>query len=205
MIRRYGTEFMGTFFLMLAITFTGNPLAIGLMFMAMIYVGSHVSGGYFNPAVTVAVWLRGKLDAAEAMWYSVAQILGGLVAAGFFYAVSGTPFSLELPANVNLAVVSVPEILLTFVLSIVVLTVATSDLFKEIKYHGLVQGLTLVAIAFVGGLFNPAVALGALIFNSFISGLAMTSITNSLVVHVAAPLLGGVLAAYKFRFMYPKE
>lgn len=203
-MRRYATEFMGTFFLMLALTFTGNPLAIGLMFMAMVYVGSHVSGGYYNPAVTVAVWLRGKLDAMEALWYSVAQTLGCLLAAWFFYAVSGTPFSLDI-GNANLVVVTIPEILFTFVLSIVILTVATSDLFKEIKYHGLVQGLTLVALAFIGGLFNPAIALGALIFNAFVGGIVMASITNTLVVHVAAPLVGGVLAAYKFRYMYPKE
>ena len=60
-MRDYLMEFLGTMFLVLAIALTGNPLAIGMMLMAMVYIGGHVSGAHYNPAVTISVWMRGKL------------------------------------------------------------------------------------------------------------------------------------------------
>jgi aquaporin Z len=70
-MRRYAVEFIGTFFLMLTIGCTGiaaasgviAPLAIGSVLMTMIYAGGHVSGAHYNPAVTLAVFLRGRRPA----------------------------------------------------------------------------------------------------------------------------------------------
>jgi aquaporin Z len=83
------TEFIGTFFLVLTIgcTVIGNnpgviaPLAIGFVLMVMVFAGGHVSGAHYNPAVTVAVTLRGRCSSSDAIGYIVAQIVGAIAAA----------------------------------------------------------------------------------------------------------------------------
>src|SRR5215212_2164080 len=86
-MNKYIVEFIGTFFFVLTVgmtVITGvavAPLAIGCALMIMVYAGGHISGGHYNPAVTLAVFLRGKIDAMNAVIYIVAQILGAVVAA----------------------------------------------------------------------------------------------------------------------------
>ena len=82
-MNKYIAEFIGTFFLILTIgcTVVGGgagvipPLAIGAALMVMIFAGGHISGGHYNPAVTLGVLIRGKMKAADAVPYIVAQIL----------------------------------------------------------------------------------------------------------------------------------
>src|SRR5262245_22615977 len=86
---KYLTEFVGTFFLVLTIGLSVlaspptplAPLAIGSALMVMVYMGGHVSGGHYNPAVSLAVCLRGKLPPTDFVPYLIAQVLGGIVAA----------------------------------------------------------------------------------------------------------------------------
>lgn len=59
-MNRYITELIGTFFLVLTIAFTGNPIAIGLVLTALVYMGGHISGAHYNPAVSLAIYLRKK-------------------------------------------------------------------------------------------------------------------------------------------------
>ncbi|MBI1966337.1 MAG: aquaporin, partial [Betaproteobacteria bacterium] len=73
-MRAYLMEFIGTLFLVLAVTLSGNPIAIGVMLMVMVYMGGHVSGGHYNPAVTLAVWIRGKIEAKHALAYWISQV-----------------------------------------------------------------------------------------------------------------------------------
>src|ERR1700748_2484459 len=88
-MRKYLAEFIGTFFLVLTIgcTVIGHnagalaPLAIGSVLMVMIFAGGHISGGHFNPAVTLGVWLRGSCEAKDVAPYMVFQIVGALLAA----------------------------------------------------------------------------------------------------------------------------
>src|SRR5260221_12339384 len=88
-MHKYSAEFIGTFFLVLTIgcTVVGNgagavaPLAIGSALMVMIFAGGHISGGHFNPAVTLGVWLRGKCEGKDVAPYMIAQIAAGIVAA----------------------------------------------------------------------------------------------------------------------------
>ena len=88
-MNKYVTEFIGTFFLVLTIGCTvvagGSgvipPLAIGSALMVMIFAGGHISGGHYNPAVTLGVWLRGKCKTADVAPYMLAQVLGGIGAA----------------------------------------------------------------------------------------------------------------------------
>src|SRR5437868_14772742 len=94
---KYIVEFIGTFFLVLTIGFavanSGDmaPLAIGATLMVMIFAGGHVSGGHFNPAVTLAVCLRGKCPHTDVVPYWVAQVAGAALAAGVVLFVNGMP------------------------------------------------------------------------------------------------------------------
>src|SRR5882724_10752476 len=105
-MRKYIAEFIGTFFLVLTIGCTvipGKPgvippLAIGAVLMVMIYAGGHVSGAHFNPAVTLAVWIRGRCDTKDVFPYWGAQVLAGIVAAlvaVFLVGKSGTPMEIK--------------------------------------------------------------------------------------------------------------
>ena len=88
-MNKYIAEFIGTFFLVLTVgcTVVGNgagafaPLAIGSALMVMIFAGGHISGGHFNPAVTLGVWLRGKCEAKDVLPYMISQIVGAVLAA----------------------------------------------------------------------------------------------------------------------------
>ncbi|HTB26429.1 MAG TPA: aquaporin, partial [Puia sp.] len=85
-MRKYITEFIGTFFLVLTIGMVviggkGDfaPLAIGSSLMVMIFAGGHISGGHYNPAVTLAVLLRGKISMIDAILYMIVQISGAVI------------------------------------------------------------------------------------------------------------------------------
>src|SRR5213595_1201758 len=88
-MNKYITEFIGTFFLVLTVGCTGigagagviAPLAIGAVLMVMIYAGGHISGGHYNPAVTLAVLVRGRITLLDAGGYWLAQLVAGVLAA----------------------------------------------------------------------------------------------------------------------------
>src|SRR6266478_755144 len=97
-MNRYVTEFVGTFFLVLTIGLTvlgGTPLAplaIGASLMVMVYVGGHVSGAHYNPAVSLGLVLRGSFAAREYGAYVAAQLLGAIAASLAVFAVTGHTF-----------------------------------------------------------------------------------------------------------------
>jgi aquaporin Z len=88
-MKKYFAELIGTFFLVLTIgcTVIGHgagalaPLAIGSALMVMVFAGGHISGGHFNPAVTLGVWLRGKCETKDVVPYMIFQIVGAVLAA----------------------------------------------------------------------------------------------------------------------------
>jgi aquaporin Z len=169
-MKKYITEFIGTFFLVLVIGLTGNPLAIGAALMVMIYAGGHVSGAHYNPAVTLAVLIRGKISVQDALPYMAFQIAGGLVAALVVGIYKEAPA--EAVQNLDVTKALVAEVLGTFALAYVVLNVATAKANAGNSYYGLAIGFTVLAMAFAfgehsGGAFNPAVAVGASVMKAF--------------------------------------
>ena len=79
-MKNYITEFIGTFFLVLTIGLTGDPIAIGTMLMVMVYMGGHISGAHYNPAVSIAMIIRGLLSVKEAINYILSQLSGAILA-----------------------------------------------------------------------------------------------------------------------------
>ena len=205
---KYLTEFIGTFFLVLTIGCTVipgaagviPPLAIGSALMVMIFAGGHVSGGHYNPAVTLGVWMRGRCPASDVVPYWVSQVLGAVVAALTAMFLVGRPSGAALSPAIVPAFVA--ELLFTFALVYVVLNVATAKGTSGNSFYGLAIGFTVMTGAFAvggvsGGAFNPAVAVGV----GLMGLVSMTSIW----IHIIADLLGGAAAAAAFRTLNPGD
>jgi aquaporin Z len=203
---KYLTEFIGTFFLVLTIGLTvlsGSPmapLAIGSALMIMVYMGGHISGGHYNPAVSLAAMLRGKLPGSDLLPYWVAQSLGAIVAALAVYAIQGQTFAPAPAPGASVMAILLVELLFTFALALVVLNTATHAATKGNSYYGLAIGFTVMVGAFAGGAisggaFNPAVGIGPILVHGLIGGGSFANLWYYLV----GPLLGGFLAAVVFK------
>jgi aquaporin Z len=203
-MKKYLVEFIGTFFLVLTVGMTviepgaGNlaPLAIGSALMIMVYAGGHVSGGHYNPAVTLAMWLRGRCPTAAVPGYMGSQIAAGVMAAMVVLALKGNPTVTSGEIKVFPALIA--EFIGTFALAYVVLNVATAKATAGNSHYGLAIGFTVTTMAFAlggisGGAFNPAVAIGITVMH-----LAKAS---NLWIYLVGNLAAGALAAFTFRFI----
>ena len=200
-MNKYVVELLGTFFLVFTV---GNmvipegarafaPLAIGLSLMVMIFAGGHISGAHFNPAVTLAVWWRGKCDKKDVVPYIAAQIIGAVLAALVVIFLQGTKST---PGDVKLGQAFVAELLGTLALAWVVLNVATTKANANNSFYGLAIGMTVTAMAFAlgpisGAAFNPAVAIGAVAMGLIKGG--------NLWLYLVACSLGGLMAGQLFK------
>ena len=169
-MKKYITEFIGTFFLVLTIGLTGNPLAIGAALMVMIYAGGHISGAHYNPAVTLAVFINRKISVNEMIGYMISQLAGAVIAALIISVFKKLPPAMTQQLIIKKALVA--EILGTFALAYVVLNVAVAKANAGNNYFGLAIGFTVMAMAFCfgdysGGAFNPAVAVGGMVMKIF--------------------------------------
>jgi len=211
-MNKYVTEFVGTFFLVLTIglcVLGGTPmapLAIGASLMVMVYMGGHVSGGHYNPAVSLAVLLRGKLQPRDVAPYMVAQVVGAVAAAVVVYVILGRTFA-PAPGNGASAIGALlVEVLYTTALCLVVLHSATAPQTTGNSFYGLAIGFTVVVGAFAGGpisggAFNPAVGVGPIVISTLLGG---GSIAN-LWLYLVGPFIGGVVAALLYRVQQPMQ
>ena len=207
-MNKWIAEFIGTFFLVLTIGCTVipgapgviAPLAIGAALMVMVYAGGHISGAHYNPAVTLAICIRGRCEGKQLIPYWIAQLVACLAAsvvAVFLVGKSGTPMEIK-----NVPVAFVAEFLFTFALAFVILNSATSKDTAGNSFYGLAIGLTVTAGAFSvgaisGGAFNPAVAVG----------LAVMKLVNfaDIWIHIVAELAAAICAALTFKFLNPAD
>lgn len=202
-MKRYLIECIGTFFLTLAISLTGNPIAIGLMLMAMIYVGGHVSGGHFNPAVSFAMFLEKRLSTHSLLHYWAAQSIGACIALCVFMGITSNMFVPEMAPGASVLLAAGIEAMFTMVFCWVILNMALDQRYKQASLQGIVIGLTLMAVAFIGGLFNPAVAVGSLVCNVVKNGVMADMPT--VVVYVVGPLVGSFVASFLFNCFKSNE
>ena len=204
-------EFIGTFFLVFTIGMTViapgagamAPLAIGSVLAVMIFAGGHISGGHFNPAVTLGVFLRGKCEAKEVVPYWIAQLAAGAVAAlTVKYLKPDNVLSnlvLELSQKrLDVGPALLVEFLFTFALVWVVLNAATAKGTAGNSFYGLAIGFTVLVGAYSvgsisGGAFNPAVALGITLMG--------LSAWSNIWVFLVANLAGGAVAATAFKLL----
>jgi aquaporin Z len=209
---KYVVEAIGTFFLVFTVgaaVGSGSalaPLAVGAVLMVMIYAGGHISGGHYNPAVTLAVLVRRRIWVGDAVAYWIVQFGAGLLAAAVVRAIVDparmtTIVTMTLRGQ-TLVAAFVVEALFTFALCYVALNVSTSKDHPNNSYYGLAIGFTVVAGAFAvgaisGGAFNPSVTLGAAVMGLFA--------WPTLWVYLMAQVIGGVTAGVIFLALNPAD
>lgn len=206
---KYITEFIGAFFLVFTVAAaavggwapTGfAPLAIGSVLMVMIFAGGHISGGHYNPAVSMAVFVRGKMSASDMIIYWIVQVAAGVVAALLASSLLG--IAAATPIALDMTKVVIAEFLFTFALTFVVLNVATAKGTEGNSFYGLAIGFTVLAGAYAvgsisGGVFNPAVGAGVTLLGLLDwTGFGIYAVTQ---------LAAGVVAGVIFRMSHPGE
>ncbi len=201
MVRKPIIEFIGTFFLVLTIGLVViepgagplAPLAIGSVLAVLVYAGGHISGAHYNPAVSLAVMVRGKATAADMFAYWIAQIIAAAAAAFVVGALKPHAALAAVVPPVGPALLA--EFLFTFALAFVVLNVATTRGTEGNSYYGFAIGFTVLVGAFAvgnisGGAFNPAVAVGLVVMGLVDLG--------SIWIYLVANFGGALVAAVVF-------
>ena len=207
-MRKYVTEFVGPFFLVFTAAMAAVAghagdfagLAIGGVLMVMVFAGGHISGAHYNPAISMALLVRGGLGWREMLNYWVAQFAGSAaavaIASQLYHVAAAAPRALSLPHALT------AEFLFTFALGFVVTNVATAKGTKDNSFYGLAIGFTVVAGAYAVGkvssaIFNPAVGLAA--------GALGVLAWGDVVAYWVVQLIAGALAGRLFRFQHPGE
>ena len=216
-----GAEFIGTFWLVLGgcgsavlaaafpnvgIGLHGVSLAFGLTVLTMAYAVGHVSGGHFNPAVSVGLWAGGRFPAARLLPYIVAQVLGGLAAGAVLYAIaSGKPgfeaaagfasngYGDHSPGGYSMQAALVCEVVMTALFLVVIL--GATDARAPQGFAPIATGLCLtlihlISIPVTNTSVNPARSTGVAVFQG---GWAVTQLWAFWVAPIVGALLGAAI------------
>ena len=224
-MKKLFAEFFGTYWLVfggcgsalfaagipdLGIGFMGVSLAFGLTVLTMAYAVGHISGGHFNPAVSIGLWAGGRFSAKDLASYIVAQCLGAIVAAGTLYAIlSGKPgfaidstkagafasngFGAFSPDGYSLASAFIAEFVLTAFFLIIIL--GATDKFAEGKFAGIAIGLALtlihlISIHITNTSVNPARSLSQALF---VGGEPLSQVWLFWLAPIAGAVCGGLI------------
>jgi aquaporin Z len=168
--------------------------------MVMVFAGGHISGGHYNPAVTLGAWIRGRCASKDVVPYMLFQVAGAALAASAVRYLKAGPATQALTPERIPALLA--EFLFTFALVYVVLNVATAKGTSGNSFYGLAIGMTVMTGAYAvgnvsGGVFNPAVAVG-------ISIMGVSSWPN-LWIYLAANFAGGIVAGLLFKALNPGD
>ncbi len=206
-MNKYIIEFLGTFFLVLIIGLSQNPVAIGLGLAVLVYMGAHISGAHYNPVVSLAMLINDQIELKDFSFYLASQLLGSVVAT-YFIMLLGNDF--EVISNTNdISSFFVAEILFTFLLVFVILNVALNKKLEGNQFYGLAIGLTVTAGAFAvgnisGAVFNPAVSFGPSLFSFIDPQVVGANISSSdfFIYYLISGIIGSVIASYLYKKVY---
>jgi aquaporin Z len=228
MTRRVVAEFFGTFWLVfggcgaavlaaafpnLGIGFLGVAFAFGLTVLTMAYAVGHISGGHFNPAVTLGLWSAGRCANKHVLPYIIAQVIGAILAAAALWAIaSGKPdwvpggfasngYGALSPGKYDLGACLLTEFLATFFFLFII--IGTTSKGAATGFAGIPIGLALtlihlVTIAVTNTSVNPARSTGPAIF-------AGGEYVTQLWLFWLAPIVGAIVAGLLTRWMYEQE
>ncbi len=205
-MNKYIIELIGTFFLVLTIGLSSNPIAIGFVLAAMVYMGGHISGANYNPAVSLAVFMRRRLSSKDLIMYWAFQIIGAILAALVCKILMGKTFAPAPAEGTSFINAILVEFIFTFALVLVVLNVATTKKNEGNSYFGLAIGILIMGAAFSGGpisggAFNPAVAIGPILIDTINGG----SSAKNILIYLIGPFLGGAAGSIIFKLTNPEE
>ncbi len=229
MTKKLFAEFVGTFVLVLGgcgtavlaatfpstgVGFLGVSLAFGLTVLTMVYAVGHISGGHFNPAVSLGLWAGKRFPASELVPYIVIQLVGAVIAAGLLYLIAnGQPgfsaqesgfaangFGEHSPGGYSLLSGLIAEVVLTFIFLFIILGATDKRAPKGFAAIAIGFGLTmvhLVGIPVTNLSVNPARSTGPALF---VGGWALAQLWLFWV----APIAGAILAGWAYRFLAEK-
>lgn len=201
-MKKYFTELIGSFYLVLALGLTGNALASGLLIIPVIYFGAQISGAHYNPAVSMAFWATGRLS-QKSMWiYMISQTSGALLGCLLTYYLAGSAYQTIPSSAISPAQYGLIELLFVSLLCMVYLTLFMTEYFRDNLIHGLVIGLSYAGILLVGepitgGAFNPAVAAAV----SVVDYVDLGDSYLYLPLFILAPAVGGILSGNLFTYL----
>lgn len=202
------TEVIGTFILVFTIcmvslgNFPNAALVIGASLMVAVYMGGHVSGAHYNPAVSLGLWMRGKLPSKDLVPYWVSQLIGAVAASLLAWSIHGKTFAPAPGESVRAIEALFTEATFTFILVLVVLNVACTKATEGNSYYGLAIGFTIAVGAAAGGnisggAYNPAVGLGPTIVNAMNGGNF-----GNVWLYLVGPFTGGSLGAIVYAIQH---
>lgn len=226
--RRVLAEFFGTFWLVFAgcgaavlaagfpnlgIGFVGVSFAFGLTVLTMAYAVGHISGGHFNPAVTVGLWSAGRCGVRDAVFYIIAQVVGGIIAAGVLWVIASSHpgwvaggfaangYGDLSPGKYGLAGCFLTEVVMTFFFLFII--IGTTSKGAASGFAGIPIGLALtlihlVSIPVTNTSVNPARSTGPALY-------AGAPYIDQLWLFWVAPIIGAVVAGLLSRWMYERE
>lgn len=204
-MKHYVMEFVGTFFLTLAVVLMGaNGLAVGAMLIALAYIGSHVSGAHYNPSFTLATVIGYGRSVASAVKYILAQLLGALAALVGIYLFVGVAYIHPIASELSVWMLLTIELLLTFVFTMVFLALTKTDRLRDNQIYGLAIGLTLTALVFFGGLYNAAIGTASFILDFAVKREFAANVHWYVLIYILAPLIAGAVAAFAHSYLNEK-
>ena len=204
-MKKYLTELIGTFFLVLIIGLSKNPLAIGFGLTILVYMGAHISGAHYNPAVSLAMLLRKEINISDFIKYISSQVLGASLAA-YVVSIMSSNMIVQPDLQEPVAIILLAELMFTYLLVFVILNVATHPNLKGNSFYGFAIGLTVMTGAYcvgplTGGVFNPSVSIGPSLID-LVTGNGKSQ--HFLWYYLTAPVAGSVLAVIHFNFILKK-
>ena len=207
-MNKYILEFLGTLFLVLIIGLSQNPIAIGLGLAVLVYMGAHISGAHYNPAVSLSMLINKQIQLKEFSFYVASQLLGSVVATYFVVLLGNDDFNVVSNTS-DISSFFLAEILFTFLLVFVILNVALNKNLKGNQFYGLAIGLTVTAGAFSvgdisGAVFNPAVSFGPSFFSFIDPQVVGNDISSSdfFLYYLISGIIGSVVASYLYKKLY---
>ena len=204
-MKKYLTELIGTFFLVLIIGLSKNPLAIGFGLTILVYMGAHISGAHYNPAVSLAMLLRKEINISDFIKYISSQVLGASLAA-YVVSIMSSNMIVQPDLQEPVAIILLAELMFTYLLVFVILNVATHPNLEGNSFYGFAIGLTVMTGAYcvgplTGGVFNPAVSIGPSLID-LITGNGISQ--HFLWYYLTAPVAGSIIAVLHFNFIIKK-
>ncbi|MBS1741536.1 MAG: aquaporin Z [Bacteroidetes bacterium] len=222
-MKKYLSEFIGTFWLVLggcgsavlAATFpavgiglVGVSFAFGLTVLTVAYSMGHISGAHLNPAVTIGLWAGGRIDAKEILPYIIAQVLGGIAAAGILYIIvtgngseigsfAANGYGEHSPGKYSMTAAIVTELVMTCMFLLIIL--GSTDEKAPKGFAGLAIGLALtlihlISIPVTNTSVNPARSISQAVF---VGDWAI----SQLWLFIAVPIAGAVIAGMLYRYL----
>jgi aquaporin Z len=222
-------EFFGTFWLVLGgcgsaviaaaypqlgIGFVGVSLAFGLTVLTMAYAVGHISGGHFNPAVSVGLCVGGRFKSSELAGYIVAQVIGAIAAAGILFLIASgkegfstaggfasNGYGEHSPDHYSMMAGFITEVVMTFFFLIIILGATDAKAPAGFAPIAIGLGLTLihlVSIPVTNTSVNPARSTGQALF-------AGSWALGQLWLFWVAPIIGAALAGFVYKFLSPKK